>query len=360
MASEQEARWSPKKIALVVVSVPVAVLGGAVFVLAGGPGLLRHRMTVTSYFDNAAGLKVGAEVNLEGVTIGSVKSITMVATPEWRRTPVQVTMELKSRFEPSLHEDSTATLTTVGVLADTVVDIDSSTANGPALEDGGELKSAEAPTREDMMNRGEETAEHLKLTVARMDALVDKIQTGKGSIGQFIHDPQINQEANALVDEAHRVAGKLDSNDNTAGRMLSDVRTGNGPWKAPLDKIASLTNAVGNGDDAAGKEIKDQAMRGNLNSVQTHANALAAEVNAGKGGVGMWANDPAFGKKMADTVAKTNALVAGVNAGEGSVGKLTAADGLASLSKLESESKALAAEIRKDPKKCLTIEVRLF
>jgi hypothetical protein len=164
-----------------------------------------------------------------------------------------------------------------------------------------------------------------------------------------------------LTDEVHKVDGKLNSDDNTLGRALNDIRQGSGPWTGPLDKIASLTNEVRNGEDAAGRELNDAAFHSDLRLTQTHANSLMNEVNAGKGGLGMLKNDPKFANKLTDTIAKTNALVAvaGGN-GAGSLGKLTAADGMASLTGLESESKALAAMIRKDPKKYLTIELRIF
>jgi phospholipid/cholesterol/gamma-HCH transport system substrate-binding protein len=343
-----------------VASVPVAVLALAVFVVAGGPGLFSHRLTVTIYLGNSAGLEPGAPVDLEGVTIGTVKSVTMVVLPGRKRTPVQVVMALDRRFQPSLHTDSLAEVAQAGVLGDTAVDIDSANAVGPPLQDGDELKTLEIESGQEMMNASETTAESVKKVLGKMDALVDQIQSGKGSAGQFINNPGIQKEGGAIVDEAHVVAGKLNSNHNTLSRALNDIRQGSGPWKAPLDKIAGLTRDVQNGHDAAGRELKDQAFQSNLSLTEAHVNALTGEIKAGKGGVGMWANDPGFAKKMTDTVAKTNAVVAEVNGGNGSVGRLTAADGLASLTKLKSESAALAAMIRKDPKKCLTIEVRLF
>jgi phospholipid/cholesterol/gamma-HCH transport system substrate-binding protein len=342
------------------VAVPVAVLGLALFVIAGGPGVFSHRLTATIYLGNSAGIKAGAPVDLEGVTIGTVKSVTMVALPGRKRTPVQVVMELDRRFQPSLHTDSLATVAQAGVLGDTAVDIDSENAVGPLLEDGGELKTLEIQSGQEMMNASATTAESMKKMLGKMDALVDQIQSGKGSAGQFINNPGIEKEESAIVGELHVVSGKLNSNDNTLGRALNDARSGSGPWTAPLDRIASLTSAVRNGDDAAGREIKDATFHRDLSSAEAHADALQSAVKAGKGGVGMWVNDPGFASKMTDTAAKTNALVAGVKGGNGSLGKLTAADGLAGLTRLKSESAALAAMIRKNPKKYLTIEVRIF
>jgi phospholipid/cholesterol/gamma-HCH transport system substrate-binding protein len=359
MPSQQGAPWSRMKIGLVV-AVPAAVLALAVFVIAGGPAAFSHRLTATIYLGNSAGLKAGAPVDLDGVTIGTVRSVTMVTLPGRKRTPVQVVMALDRRFQPSLHTDSLATVDSAGVLADTAVDINSESAVGPLLEDGGELKTLEIPSGQEMMSAGQTTTESLNALLGKMDTLVDHIESGKGSVGQFMNNPDIDKRANAIIHEAQVVTGKLNSNGNTVGRVLNDVDKGSGPWTSPLNKITSLTQQVQNGDDAAGRELKDETFRSNLSSASAHASALQSEINAGKGGVGMLMNDPEFARKMTDTTAKTNALVTGLNGGKGSLGKWTAEDGLASLTRFESESAAVAAMIRKDPKKYLTIEVRLF
>src|SRR5881394_1830123 len=52
----------------------VAVLA-FVLVLLGAPGLFRPLVTYTIYFDNAAGIKIGAPVMLAGRKIGQVQKL---------------------------------------------------------------------------------------------------------------------------------------------------------------------------------------------------------------------------------------------------------------------------------------------
>ncbi len=99
-----------------------------------GTGILSRKLTITTYFQNSAGLKEGAAVNLQGVTIGTVKSVTLVTAPSRKLTPVKVTMKLNESATKDLREDSRASLTTVGVLGDTVVDLNSQYAVGPPLK----------------------------------------------------------------------------------------------------------------------------------------------------------------------------------------------------------------------------------
>ena len=76
MPSQQEVKWSQLKVGLIVL-VSVLLLSTLLFLMssASGMGLFTTKMTVTSYFPNANGLKIGAAVSLQGVTIGEVKHV---------------------------------------------------------------------------------------------------------------------------------------------------------------------------------------------------------------------------------------------------------------------------------------------
>ena len=131
MPSHQEVRWSQLKVGLIVL-VATVVLVTLLFLMtsSAGLGLFSHKLTITTYFENSAGLKPGAAVNLQGVTIGTVKTVTVVATPDRKLTPVRVVMKLNEKYSDELKRDSKASLTTIGVLGDTVVDINSQFAVG--------------------------------------------------------------------------------------------------------------------------------------------------------------------------------------------------------------------------------------
>src|SRR5580704_16173191 len=142
MPSQQEVKWSQLKVGLIVL-VSVALLSSLLFLMstASGMGLFSTKMTVTSYFANSNGLKVGAPVSLQGVTIGEVKKVQITTDAAHKLTPVKVTMKLEPMFEASLHKDSTASLIKDGLVGDTIIDINSQLASGPPLQSGDQLPS---------------------------------------------------------------------------------------------------------------------------------------------------------------------------------------------------------------------------
>ena len=152
-------------------------------------------------------------MNLNGVTIGNVKSMRIA--PERQLTPVEVVMKISEKFQPLLKSDSKSSLDTIGVLGDTVVDINSKFATGPPIQNGGELKTTESPNLTDVIKSSQGTIEQLNTILAKVDNLVDALNSGKGSIGQLINNPALYNKA---IDDPEPVAGH---------RELGEQRQGN-------------------------------------------------------------------------------------------------------------------------------------
>jgi phospholipid/cholesterol/gamma-HCH transport system substrate-binding protein len=92
---------------------------------------LGHKLVVKAYLTNALGLRAGAPARLAGVDIGSVKSVR--ARPERKEAPVEVIMVLDPPYELKIPSDSTISLETAGVLGETYIDIDATSASGPPI-----------------------------------------------------------------------------------------------------------------------------------------------------------------------------------------------------------------------------------
>jgi phospholipid/cholesterol/gamma-HCH transport system substrate-binding protein len=362
MPSQQEVRWSQLKIGVIVL-VSVVILTTLLFLMTStsGLGFFSRKLTVTTYFENSAGLKIGAAVNLEGVTIGTVKTITVVTTAERKLTPVQVVMKLDSKYQSSLHTDSTAALTTVGVLGDTVVDINSQIATGPVLRDGDELKTLETPSIQDVVKASQGTIESLNVVLAKLNTVVDNMQSGKGSFGQLLTNPDLYNKFAAAADEVHKLSVKMNSNDNTVGKFFNDNAEMYNRLNGAIGRVDDITKNLQNGKGSAGKMLTDETLYNNLNQSLANLNSILADAEAGKGSAGMLLKDPTFAKKLNDAITQTDDLVTAINSGKGTLGKLANDDAMyANLNKLLTESTSLVTTIRQDPKKYLTIHMRIF
>jgi phospholipid/cholesterol/gamma-HCH transport system substrate-binding protein len=362
MPSQQEVRWSQLKVGVIVL-ISVVILTTLLFLMtsASGLGVFSHKLTVNTYFENAAGLKVGAAVNLDGVTIGTVKTVVVTIAPERKLTPVQVVMKIDGKYQQSIHTDSTAALTTVGVLGDTVIDINSQVATGPSIQDGAVLNTMETPTIQDVVKQSQGTIENLNTILAKLNTVVDNLQSGKGSFGQLLVNPELYNKFVATMDSIQQTTSRLNRSDNTIGKFLND----NGKMYDQVDdallRVDDMTKDIQRGKGSAGKLLTDDGLYNNLNQSVTHLNSILADADAGKGGLGVLLKDPKFAKDLGDTMAQANELIANINEGKGTLGKFATDDkAYDNLNKLLVESTTLVTTIRKDPKNYLTIHMKIF
>jgi phospholipid/cholesterol/gamma-HCH transport system substrate-binding protein len=361
MPSQQEVRWSQVKIGVIVLVASV-ILVALLFLMtsSAGLGIFSHKLTIYTYFENSAGLKPGAAVNLQGVTIGTVKTVTVVGAPERKLTPVRVVMKVNEKYADQLRKDSKASLTTIGVLGDTVVDINSQFAVGPPLRDGDELKTLETPSLTDVVKASQGTIESLNVILAKMNTIVDDLQSGKGSIGQLISNPDLYNKVNATVDELHRLTLNLNNGKGSIGKLVSDDALYN-KLSDTAARLQNIANELDSGKGTAGKLLKDPALYDNLNSTLKHANSLMADADAGKGAFGLLMKDPQFRHQLDETVTQVNTLVTGINQGHGTLGKLATDDSLhTNMNNLLTNSSDLVTAIRQNPKKYLTIHLKIF
>jgi phospholipid/cholesterol/gamma-HCH transport system substrate-binding protein len=88
---------------------------------------------------------------------------------------------------------------------------------------------------------------------------------------------------------------------------------------------------------------------------------MLAQINSGKGGFGLLVKDQAFANRLNDTVSKLDLLLTNVDAGKGTIGKLATDDSAyTNLNKLLANTNQFVTMLRQDPKKYLTIHMKIF
>jgi len=278
MPSQQEVRWSQLKVGVIVL-ISTVILVALLFLMtsSSGLGILTHKLTVVTYFENSAGLKTGAAVNLEGVTIGTVKTVTIDSSPERKLTPVKVVMKLDDKYGAELKKDSKASLSTVGVLGDTIVDINSQFAVGPRLQDGDVLKTLETPSLTDVVKASQGTIESLNVILAKMNVIVDNIESGKGTIGQLINNRDLYDKANKTIDELTTLERNLNAGRGSVGKLLTDDSLYN-RVNDTVAKLENIVNSVDSGKGTAGMLLKDDTLYNNVNRVLEETQGLVKAI----------------------------------------------------------------------------------
>ena len=326
--------------------------------MSGTGGWFSRKITVRSYFDNAGGLREGAPVRLAGVDIGNVSTVKIV--PGKPTTPVEVTMKVNTKYSFDLKKDSVTLLTTAGVLGETYVDVDSSTAKGPEAVDGDTLQARDQPQIQDVVRASQGTLENIDILLKRVDRIVAFIESGQGSIGKVIYDPALYNQLNATVTEFKGLVDDLQNGKGSIGPLLTSDET----YKkvtAAIDKINAMIDDLQQGKGSAGKLLKDPELYDNTNKTIANVRQLTDDINSGKGALGKFAHDQEFADKLQTTMNNLAALSNRLEKGEGSVGMLFKDPALYNNSnQMLVETRELLKSIRENPKKYLTFHVKVF
>ena len=359
MPSQKQLKWSQLKVGLTVLvaSITLAVL---IFLMSGTGGMFTKKILVRSYFDNAGGLRVGAPVRLNGVDIGNITGIRVVPDADKRLTPVEVTMKVGTRYLFGLHTDSVTTLETAGVLGETYIDIDSSQAKGPTLKDGDILPTKDHPDIQDVVRASQGTLQNLDALLKRTDRIIAFIESGQGSVGKLIYDPTLYNRLASTVNEFQGLVNQVSQGNGTIGKLISDdelYRKAN----ATVDKLNVVIDDLNAGKGTAGKLLKDPSLYNQANQTIANVKQLTDDINAGKGAIGKLAKDQEFADKLQNTMNKLSTLADRMEAGEGSVGKLFRDPSVYNnTDQLLLETRELIKSIRENPKRYLTIKMRVF
>src|SRR5262252_5885850 len=97
MAQRRSLAWTELRVGILVIT-SFALLALAIFYISGQSGFFQPKYTVTAFFQNANNLRNGAEVSLEGVTIGNVRRVAISKDPDPNKA-VAATMDLDATYQ---------------------------------------------------------------------------------------------------------------------------------------------------------------------------------------------------------------------------------------------------------------------
>jgi len=361
MPSQQEVKWSQLKVGLVVLG-SLVLLCILLFAMTSASGVspFSRKITVDAYFADSKGLKKGGEVDLQGVPVGEVKDVVISQDPARKLTPVHAVLKLNPKYSDQLKVDSTAELDKAGLVGDTMININSQRAVGRPLRDGDVIPTTDSSDLDAVMQESKNTLQTLNSTLGKVNTLVEGISEGQGTVGQLIKNRELFDNLNQTTRGLNQLVTAINTGHGSVGKLLHDDELYN-HLNDTATKLDTVATNLQSGKGSAGKLLTDDALYNNLNASLSHLNSILSDADQGKGALGLMTRNPEFAHKLDDTVTNLDQLLAGINKGEGTLGKLahdsSAYDNLNALLKNSDE---LVTMFRKDPKKYLTIHMRIF
>src|SRR5207249_10533948 len=101
MVQRRSLAWTELRVGIIVI-VSFLLLAVAIFFIGGQTGFFGPKYTIVAYFENANNLRSGAEVHLEGVTIGNVNAVRISKMADTNKA-VEAEMILEQHYQNIFH-----------------------------------------------------------------------------------------------------------------------------------------------------------------------------------------------------------------------------------------------------------------
>ncbi len=298
----KQLRWARLRVGLVV-SIALAVVFLAVM-FAGNIGkMFTPRSDIYAVFNDVKGLREGAPVWFSGVEIGSVRSIEF--TPEQH---IRVKMSIVSGSLKYLKRDSTANILTIGLLGDKYIEISPGSPGAGGLRAEDTIAGTSHGEIQELVETGRESIAGLSELVTKLDKLIVKIGSGKGTVTRLLTDPSIYDNLNKATEELTDLVRRVKSSRGTLGRLLnedevySDIASSAGDIRVFSKKLRTSRGTLN-------KFIEDERLYENINEVSEKLNRLFDRVDRGKGVAGSLVNDEELSTELKTTLKELNSLI---------------------------------------------------
>jgi phospholipid/cholesterol/gamma-HCH transport system substrate-binding protein len=346
MPRTRSLKWSELKIGVMTV-VALFIAGVLILTLGGEGGFFWQRYNLKVRFPNAAGVQEGSPVRVAGVTVGAVVDLQFVGSE------VEMSLQLSEDMQDKVRTTSRATIGSVSLLGEGAVDISASATGQPIPEWGYVPSDPPPPQLADVTaqaNRG----------IAEITALMQDVRAGKGTMGKLMTDEQLYQELQQFTSAARDVTEGLARGEGTLGQLLNNPESAR-QLEASLRNLTAITSKINSGQGSLGQLMNDPTLSKNLNAVTANFESLSSRLNKGQGTMGKLMNDEALYKRLDAVTANLQELTARLNQGQGTMGQLMTNKELHdNMNRTMMEMQNLLADIRKDPKKFLTVRMSIF
>jgi phospholipid/cholesterol/gamma-HCH transport system substrate-binding protein len=121
-----------------------------------------------------------------------------------------------------------------------------------------------------MLLKDDETAASLKRTVTNLESLTEKATAGKGLLPRLLDDPATADRFDRILEDLQSVTGDLREGKGTMGRLLKDESLYE-DLRASVADIRKFTEGIGDADGLLPRLLRDEALADDFEKTLTEA-----------------------------------------------------------------------------------------
>ena len=358
MPQRKELEWAQLRVGILVTA-SLVVLVLAIFFISGTSGFLSRKYTLKAYFSDAAGLRSGSSVQLAGIPVGDVAEIGISPFTDPNRA-VEVVMKVNRKYQDQIRANSVVSMDSAGLLGEKYVEISRGAPGQSVMGDGSVLKTEEQKDIKQVVQNADDVISNLRVLSAKLNDITNQIASGQGSLGKFLYDPELYNRINRTADVLTSMVLDVQQGKGTIGKFYTDD-TLYQRLTSTIDRADGVMGSLQHGNGTVAKLINDPSVYDNMNHLLTRGNSLVENMNSGNGSLSKLINDPELYQRLNHTVNNIDKIMARMEKGEGTLGLLSTDKTLYSnLSESMKSLRDFLVEFKRNPKRYLTVHVRIF
>ncbi|HEX6279243.1 MAG TPA: MlaD family protein [Pyrinomonadaceae bacterium] len=393
MQTKPRLTFSQLRVGIFVV-VGLAVLAFLILNSTGDFNPFEEKLRLKARFAAADGLREGSDVQIAGVRIGQVESVSLLPPDSPEDSKIEAVMSVDSELggrpiTQRIRTDSTAQLVAVSVLAnEKLINITPGTEKGEPVSEGHVLESTDAISINQLTRTGNDLLQQINKLAVPANEILNKANQGQGTLGAIVNDESLYRNLDAAIAETKLTVTKLQTTidkvnrgEGTAGKLLNDAELYNN-LNRTVSQLEAIASDIQAGRGTAGKFVTDDALynetraaiidlrtsAAKINSIADDFKLISTDLAEGKGTAGRLLKDEKLYEDARVAIDRINSLLADAQSGRGTIGRLVTDETLynnlnqtaSNINQFSSESTKLIYDFRQNPKKYLRIKLSIF
>jgi len=243
-----------------------------------------------AHFRSVEGLVPGAQVQIAGIKVGSVKDVLFDSD----RGQALALMEIKDAYRNLIPDDSRVYIRTKGLLGDKFLVIEPGRPNARKLKPGETIRMVVEPTdTEKVFETIGVVAQDLQvLTREARRQLID--EKGSQKIDRIITNADASfSDVREILGRNKEKINKTMDNTDSATKGLNEIVTRNRDRiNRTVDDLERVTKDVREGRGTLGKLVNDEALYRDTHGLVRDMRGISSSIQSGRGAVGRLINDP--------------------------------------------------------------------
>jgi phospholipid/cholesterol/gamma-HCH transport system substrate-binding protein len=203
MPKEKNYKW---KLGLFAVAALVIAIA-AIYYIGKQKNKFGSVLHVSALFNSVSGLKIGSNVRLGGIDVGTVDGISLVTD-----TSVQVEMIIQKKVQKFIKKDAKASISSEGLMGDKVIAIVAGTAGQPPVAEGDTMGSLKPIETDQIIASLKISADNASVITGNLADITSRINSGKGALGKLLKDTGLSSNISTTMKNLKKSSEGLKEN----------------------------------------------------------------------------------------------------------------------------------------------------